>query len=212
MRKVISVVLSVVLLLGTLPFHAAATDTTDIQKELINLACEAFPEYADIIQTPPVMEIMEAAKNESDRVVYRGTRDISENSRVSITVYQSGQVFIVEEDEPFPVEITDSSGAEEGFDYVGSVSYKVTCNNGTGTFLLNNVEYRVFRGKSGSFTSYGTYTTLKDCEPGTVSRSPTRMSYKLTFSMSAAGASRKSTTFFVYFNGASLQAETMDDD
>ena len=205
MKKYISFFLCVVLLFGALPFQVSAAENTSTHDELIALACEVFPEYADILRNPPVVVY---ARSSEDKVIFRETRDISDNHNVSIVIYQSGLSII--SDSGCDVEVTDSSGNTDGSNYLGTASYRVTCPGSGGTFELSNVKYKIRRGGSGIFTSYGTYSTDKDCATGDVSRSSTSMSYCLTFNMAGAGATRTSTTFKVYFAGGAIQAETAD--
>lgn len=53
MKKLFSVLLAVLILLGTLPFSAAAYERNLEQEELIELACEVFPEYEEYLNNPP---------------------------------------------------------------------------------------------------------------------------------------------------------------
>lgn len=53
MKKLFSVLLAVVILLGTLPFNAAAAARNTEQEELIELACVEFPEYEEYLKNPP---------------------------------------------------------------------------------------------------------------------------------------------------------------
>ena len=210
MKRLISMVLCTVLLFGMIPFTTTATSDTNAHDELIELACVAFPEYADLLQNPPELVARGGVNNETDKVIFQGTRELSNDHKVSISVYQSCYAIVMDE-KSFQVEITDSDGSEEGFDYIGRVSYRVTCTTGMGAFLLDNVEYRVFKGRYGSFTNYGTYgASDPNCGIGDVTQSSTQMSFALTFSMSAAGSRWTFTTFKVYFSGGALRAETTD--
>ena len=205
MKKYISFFLCVVLLFGALPFQVSAAENTSTHDELIALACEAFQEYADILRNPPVAVY---AHSSEDKVIFRETRDISDNHNVSIAIYQSG--LSVVSDSIYDVKVTDSSGNADGSNYLGTASYRVTCPGLGGAFELSNVKYKIRRGGSGIFTSYGTYSTDKECAIGDVSRSSTSMSYCLTFNMAGAGKTHASTTFEVYFSGGAIQAETAD--
>ena len=49
MKKLFSVFLAVLVLLGTLPFSAAACEGNLEQNDLIELACEVFPEYEEYL-------------------------------------------------------------------------------------------------------------------------------------------------------------------
>lgn len=211
MKKYISIFLCAILLLGALPFQALATENTSEHDKVIALACEAFPEYADILRNPPIATRSRSAGEADDKVVYRGTRDISDNHNVSIAVYQSGYA-VVTEASIFDVTVTDSQGSMSGSNYVGSASYVVTYTDGGGVFKLEDVKYTIRNGKSGIFTSYGTYSTdkNKECTVGSVSKSSTKMSYALTFNKAGAGSTWRYTSFELYFSGGALRAETTD--
>lgn len=205
MKKAISIFLCLAMILSVVPMYASAAAANE-HDELVASASKAFPEYAELLNNPPVVAATRSANTE-DKVVFRETRDISKDKKITLDVYESGKAMIVES-ETFPVEVTESYGSEEGFDYLGTISYRVTCNGANGVFKLNGVKYKIFRGKSGSFTSYGTVSTDSDCRNTSNYLSSTSMSYPLTFNWS--GASKISTKFIVNFAGARVQAYTMD--
>ena len=73
MKRLISMVLCTVLLFGMIPFTTTATSDTNAHDELIELACVAFPEYADLLQNPPELVARGGVNNETDK----GKRKIS---------------------------------------------------------------------------------------------------------------------------------------
>lgn len=200
MKKYILAFVCCALLLVILPISTNANEA-DVHSELVALAADAFPEYADILLNPTPLA-QTRSLDEATEVVFRGTREISDDRQVSITLYQDGNAVIMEESTGFPVEITDSSA--------GSVSYRVTCSAGTGSFTLNDVEYVAYGGNSGTFTSYGTYSTTRGCAVGSVERESNYMSYALTFSYYGTRRFPPMTTFEVFFRNGSVCGETRD--
>lgn len=205
MKKAISIFLCLAMILSVVPMYASAAAANE-HDELIASASKAFPEYAELLNNPPMVAATRSANTE-DKVVFRETRDISKDKKITLDVYESGKAMIMES-QLFPVEVTESYGSEEGFDYLGTISYRVTCNGANGVFSLNGVKYKIFRGKSGSFTSYGTASTDSACAIGTKNLSSTSMTFPLTFNWGSA--SRIGTSFIVNFAGARVQAYTMD--
>lgn len=179
MKKLFSVLLAVLILLGTLPFSAAAYERNLEQEELIELACEVFPEYEEYLNNPPELN---PARSISDigEVVSSKTRRISDTESMTATLYSTGYVVVGYVYDYFKVEVSDS-GSQVGSDFFGSASFEVTTNGkGQGVFNLNNVGFVIHQNATGYFTSYGTPTYYL-VTPGSISNSSTDIVYNLTF-------------------------------
>ena len=88
MKRIFAIILSLVMLLTTaaLPVHAAEATTSE-KEEIIALACQAFPEYVDIIRGNTVVNHARST-NQSVELVFSETRHISDNQYVSLILLQ----------------------------------------------------------------------------------------------------------------------------
>lgn len=179
MKKLFSVFLSVFILLGTLPFSAAAYEGNLEQEELLELACEVFPEYEEYLNNPPASSLARSNTGIGE-VVSSKTRSISDTESMTATLYSTGYVVVGYVSDYFKVAVSDS-GSQVGSDFFGSASFTVTTNGkGQGKFNLNNVGFVIHQNATGYFTSYGTPTYYL-VTPGTISNSTTDIVYPLTF-------------------------------
>ena len=156
MKRFLSILVAVVMLLTTVPFAAmAATDEADEHDRLIALACEVFPEYASDIRNENASIDTYSYSNEPDSIVYQYTRPVSDTETLTIAKTARGQVVVVEADDPMRLTYTlapvnSSSGI------TGTVSFTITSTQGSGTFKLSNIGFKIFYNSSDYFTSYGT--------------------------------------------------------
>lgn len=180
MKKLFSVLLAVVILLGTLTFNAAAAARNTEQEELIELACVVFPEYEEYLKNPPATVTARSGNGNTGEVVSSETRSISDTESMTATLYSTGYVVLGYVYDYFKVAISDS-GSQVGSDFVGSASFTVTTNGkGEGRFNLNNVGFIIHQNGTGYFSSYGT-PSYSLVTPGTISKSTTNITYPLTF-------------------------------
>lgn len=184
MKRFLSILVAVVMLLTTVPFAAmAATDEADEHDRLIALACEVFPEYASDIRNENASIDTYSYSNEPDSIVYQYTRPVSDTETLTIAKTARGQVVVVEADDPMRLTYTlDPVNSSSGI--TGTVSFTITSTQGSGTFKLSNIGFRIFYNSNDYFTSYGTesvshgYYTVR---PNRTSATSTRINYAISF-------------------------------
>ena len=154
MKRIFAIILSLVMLLTTaaLPVHAAEATTSE-KEEIIALACQAFPEYVDIIRGNTVVNHARST-NQSVELVFSETRHISDNQYVSLTYYSNGRALLATvEDEVYYHEVE-----LDGRIMYGTISADFTYTGFSGAFTLKNVTYVINPNGSDYFTSFGSAT------------------------------------------------------
>ena len=161
MRKLISVVMATLILL-TMPLNAFATgdDSTYTHEELIQLACDVFPEYTALIRGERNSTYALPKSSEGNDIIFTETRDVSDAETVSISLLSSGDVIIVSGVSSFDIEKQNSSVSTVGSDIIGSTTFHVTSVQAKGNFYLKNVGFIITQGGTGNFTSYGSPDTI----------------------------------------------------
>lgn len=204
MKKLFSVLLAVLILVGTLPLSAAASEGNLGQGDLIELACEVFPEYEEYLKNPPASIPTRSSNSDIGEVVSSKTRSISDTESMTATLYSTGYVVIGYVYNYFKVAVSDS-GSQVGSDFLGNASFTVTTNaKGEGQFNLNNVGFIIHQNGTGYFTSYGTPWHNDYVTYGAISNSSTRISYHLTFQY---GSVDLHTTFSLGFSSGDVVVE-----
>lgn len=211
MKRLISLVISAILLVNTFSLCASAAETSASERdELIALACNAFPEYASTIRegTSPYSSPSRSAS--SDQIVFSETRDVSENESITVSLYASGDVIIIDQGlDAFPITIVDeNTSAISNVGVSGTADFKMT-GPGRGIFKLNNVSFVIYYYASDYFTNNGTIdlpdNTYNDVAYVEISNSTTFIQYNVTFNMSGQP---KSAPFQLYFSDNQLVART----
>ena len=203
MKKLLSTVLALMMLLTMLPIGASAAETGNSERDaLLSLACAVFPEYADSIRGEARASYSRSANLTADEVVFRETRSVNENESIGIIQYASGVTIVVHSDSnTFTVQNPSSSSSTVGTDIVGTASFTVAASGVSGLFKLSNVGYIINQSGSKYFTSYGTATVTNSSIKYTRTTANTSLiEYTITF------ASNAIDTFSVYFYGSKLIA------
>lgn len=155
MKRTFSIILALVMLLTTaaLPVHAVEPNTNENNK-IIALACQAFPEYVDIIRGDTVANQNARSSNQNVELIFSETRHISESQYVSLTYFSNGRALLatVEHDVYYhEVEL-------DGRIMYGTISADFTYTGFSGAFTLKNVTYVINPNGSDYFTSFGSAT------------------------------------------------------
>ena len=96
MKKSISTVVALILILSMIPLRVFASDLSDSENdELIALACDIFPEYAYKIQNPPSLDQLFSATSarsidDGFKIVLRETRNVSDSRQITYQEYANG--------------------------------------------------------------------------------------------------------------------------
>lgn len=207
MKKFVSICMVVLIVCTLFPVSILAQETDrDEQTQLLELACEVFPEYAAIIRSDTAVGYSLPNSTNSNEIVFTETRDISETENLSITQLASGNVIVVDAKYDYSnLEETNSSISNVGTDTIGYASFKATCTSVSGVFEYKNVGFIITQSGIGNFTSYGTVSTSGSIAIGESSVTQTRITYPLTFNYS--GSNKILLRFTLYFNNSQLVAE-----
>lgn len=158
MKKTLSLCLTILILLTILPLSAFAEDTQlSEQEELINLACDAFPEYRDYI----LGNVSTYRGTSSDaEIIFCETRKISETEEITYAQYSNGRGIIVGSGiDVVSVGIYDPSQSNfaGGYDYTFSVRVATTdTTDFPGIFYVTGCKARIMSATYDSLINYGT--------------------------------------------------------
>ena len=152
MKKLLSLCLAALLLVSMLPVNVFASETSK-HDELVALACDIFPEYANTILNK---ELITNSRSVLDReLVFTETRNISENEYLMYSEYSDNLSLLTYYN--FEVELYDdgyvngSAGRTLTFDIVA------TCAESgfLGDFTLNNVKFTLISSAYDQINSIG---------------------------------------------------------
>lgn len=158
MKKTLSLCLTILILLTILPLSAFAEDTQlSEQEELINLACDAFPEYRDYILGN--VSVYRGTLSNAE-IIFCETRKISETEKITYAQYSNGRGIIVGSSMTvFGVGLYDPSQSNfaGGYDYTFSVRVATTdTTEFPGMFYVTNCKARIMSATYDSLIDYGT--------------------------------------------------------
>lgn len=158
MKKMLSTCLAIFMLFTILPLSAFAEDKQlNEQEELINLACEAFPEYKDYILGN--ISMYRGTSSDSE-IIFCETRNISETEKITYAQYANGRGIIVGSNiAVFGVSLYDpsQSNISGGYDYTFSVNVTTTeTSDFPGIFYVTGCKARIMSATYDSLINYGT--------------------------------------------------------
>lgn len=203
MKKILSILLSAVILL-TMPVNVMAAEDTSAytHEELVQLACQYFPDYAPLIRGEAISTYAVPNAASSSEIVYSDTRDVSDTETISISVLASGEVVIVSGVSGFEIKKENASASNVGSDIIGSTTFHVTSSVVTGDFYLKSVGFIITQSGTGNFTSYGTPSVSSSNQVKYVknSASNTYIDYAITF----IASSNQIVELEVYFSNGKV--------
>jgi len=153
MKKVISICIVITMLLTMLPVYAFAHDNKALtHSELISLACDVFPEYADAITWHNVNPYTLPRSADPYEVIYRETRQISDNESLNISLLASGGAILIYASTG---EITYTANTTDinSIGVAGTATFTVALNDYS--FVLSNVSFTIYEYADDYFTSLG---------------------------------------------------------
>lgn len=154
-RRLVSILIAIVMLFSSVPV-AFATNVIDDQQELIDLACEIFPEYANKILyqkalPPSVMRISDV------ELVHSESRNVSNSKTLLYSEYSNGIILLTEtENEPAEVKYVDITSGSSSTVY--TINIKATCTDAYGTFNAENIKFTLISSAYDRIDSKGTYS------------------------------------------------------
>lgn len=135
----------------------AFEDNASEYDELMELACEVFPEYAMAIRGEDSGITTYSQTN--NQVIHQETREISDSESLSITMFSNGEVIVLRNNHAGQVYLTtfDSTSSEiSTVGVTGSATFEVGSSQWNYFFRLSDVRYTIYYTGSDYFTSYGT--------------------------------------------------------
>lgn len=160
MKRLLSVLAVMLLLLTMLPFSAVAVETETSERELlISSACKVFPEYAtkicsDIHSTTYGLN----QRTNRKELVVTETRSISENEQITYSEYSDGSVYLVGASIN-PWYLVDSGVSDSSSTTVYTGRFIITSNvNENALVVINNIKYAIVNGAPNYIISKGSAT------------------------------------------------------
>lgn len=176
MKKIISIFLCVIMILGMLPFCVSAAEDSNTHDELINLACEVFPEYRDIILGEPIA----TRSIENNVLISNETRKISDTETLGIARYINGYTVVYVTAVDVSLE-PDETSSGIGPDIIGRVDFRATSNiDKDSYFALDGVGFIIHQNGTGYFTAYGTPDAQGDVSYSEEDVSTTHIEYNIS--------------------------------
>lgn len=159
MKRCLSIFLSLLLMLTMFPVTANATENSTTEcEELIDLACQIFPEYVSKIKNHEISTYALPRNIEQPEIVFSETRAVSEDENIIYTEYSDGAVLLT--DLQFNKEVTYVDRQTGAGATVVTVNIKATCNQVSDQyFKLSNVVYTLNGAGYDSIDNPGTAST-----------------------------------------------------
>ena len=158
MKKIISLLLAVIIISGFLPISTYASESpSSARQELINSACDAFPEFASKIKTAPESATYGVSRTvQSCHLVVEETRKISDTEYIAYSEFSDGAVYLTSY-ALLSTYSVNSITSDNASTTVFSANISTTCNyNGDFFATIHNVRYAIVAGDYDYFISAGT--------------------------------------------------------
>lgn len=152
-RRLLAIILTLAMLLSTAPAVFAANES-DVHQELVDLACEIFPEYENKILyqkvvPPSVMRSSEVT------LVHSESRSVSDSQTLQYSEYSNGLILLTDaakgETEVTYIDITGNTKTTYTMDITA------TCSQTQGAFVWNNIRFTTFTNAYDQIDSIGSY-------------------------------------------------------
>ena len=186
MKRTFAIIHALAMLLTTaaLPVHAIDTYSKE-RNEIIELACEVFPEYVSAIlwQNPTSSTYSRSAQDFN--IVHREVREVSDTESLGIALLSSGNAVVTYTQYATDIEYSVSSEDIGSVGFAGTATFKVISNNLY--FHLSNVKFTIYEYSGDYFTDYGAVTASNFHDYELENASSSKIEYTLYYS-SASGA------------------------
>lgn len=178
MKRTIAIIMLLVILLTTAILPVYAAEPASEKAEIIDLACQAFPEYTDIIcgRVPA----SRSSTNEKPEVVFSETRSISDDQSISITYYSDGGALLTRS--TINCDMSENIANSSKYTY-WTVTGEFTTTYGDaypGVFTISNAQFRISADGTHTVTDDGNVSTYY-CSSDGNSSSTTVVKYVVRF-------------------------------
>lgn len=183
MKKLLAVILSFAMLMSfaALPVHATGYATSE-KEEILALACQAFPEYTDIICGRVSTYQTRQNANEKPEIVFSETRSISDNQSISITYYSDGGALLASstiECEKTYEDVEQSGGTL--YYWTVSGKFTTTYDDYPGVCTVSNVKCTIRTTGADTVTNTGSVSTDSYCVYNSNLSSTTKAKHSVSF-------------------------------
>lgn len=162
MRKYLAMLLAAVMLLTMMPLGAAATETdTSERDELIALASEVFPEYANQICEERIGTYAVSRGLGQRELVVTESRSVSDTETLIYSEYSDGIVLLTDYD--FEKEVTYVDRQTGAGITTTTVDIKATCTGVSGYCKLDDVVYSLVSSSYDMIHDKGTASRSGNC-------------------------------------------------
>lgn len=183
MKRLLCIFVSILMLVSFFPFNVFANDYTSSEyDELIELACEVFPEYASAIRGENISSYARTLSNGDIEAVYQETRSISDNETLGLTILSTGDAIVVKCNFDEITLTANSSDVTDisGIGVTGTASFQVASYGHS--FRLSDVRYTIYDYASDYFTNYGSVTSCTFHSYGKIQESSSVIEYYVRLS------------------------------
>lgn len=196
MKRTIAIIMLLVILLTTAILPVYAAEPASEKAEIIDLACQAFPEYTDIIcgRVPA----SRSSTNEKPEVVFSETRSISDDQSISITYYSDGGALLARS--AIVCDMSESIAHSSRYTYwTVTGAFTTTYDYYPGVFTISNAEFRISTDGTHTVTDDGIVSTRNaDLEENR--STTTKVEYVVCFINSGDSSGELTKTAVVGFN------------
>ena len=162
MKKSISTVVALILILSMIPLRVFASDLSDSENdELIALACDIFPEYAYKIQNPPSLDQLFSATSarsidDGFKIVLRETRNVSDSRQITYQEYANGAYSLTSLTTAYTI-VRESYSGSGYSQYI--VDIQVLHSYCPGAMYVTGFNYTLLSSSYDQINSFGTTNT-----------------------------------------------------
>lgn len=160
-RRYLSVILAVIMLLTMLPFPTVAAKDISERNEIIELACQVYPEFANKIRYQKITT-SNNTRSADPILVYSDSRNVSNNEILLYSEYSNGVILLT--DYNFDEVVTTVDSVTGAGATACTINIKATCSNISGYFQINDFRYTLVSSAYDRIDSLGEYFPYE--EPG----------------------------------------------
>lgn len=213
MKKQLAIFCAFLLLIAIIPQNAVAYENIDLSRdELIDLACDVFPEYAEIIQGKNALNTNLNRSSQSNELVVYETRSISDQNTIFYMQYSDGVAYAGNLYCYPEVAVTNTSTG--GGATACTCTITMTCNYSYEVFRAQNVKFTIVGQGNDMITDMGNISssTTNRARYGTLKRTedtgPAYAQYHIQFSIDKVdGYTPAEVTLYFYVQSNSYWAE-----
>lgn len=179
MKRTIAITMLLVILLTTAIQPVYAAEPSGEKAEIIALACQAFPEYTDIICARVPTSQSRSNIREEPEIVFSETRSISDDQSIAITYYSDGGALLTRS--TIVCDMSENIANSSKFTYwTVTGEFTTTYADYPGVFTISNAEFSISTDGTHTVTDDGNISTYY-CSSSGNNSSTTEVAYGVRF-------------------------------